>query len=227
MKMTRETFLLIENYMKECMRDSAHDKEHIYRVLYTALEIAGTEEGVDYDVLITSCLLHDIGRGEQFENPKLCHALVGADKAFVFLKDRGFETGFCEKVRHCIAAHRYRRENEPESIEAKILFDADKTDVVGAVGIARTLLYKGNVGEPLYTVTDGIVSDGAGDTEPSFMQEYKYKLEGIYSRFYTAKGAEIAKSRQAVAVGFYEALYGEVSKAYIDGTAKLNKILEE
>lgn len=224
--MTKETFLLIEDYMKECMRDSAHDKEHIYRVLYTALEIAVTETGVDYDVLITSCLLHDIGRGEQFENPKLCHALVGADKAFGFLKSRGFETEFCEKVKHCIAAHRYRRENRPESVEAKILFDADKIDVCGAVGIARTLLYKGEVGEPLYTVNDGRVSDGTGDVSPSFMQEYKYKLEGIYERFYTAKGCEIARSRQAAAVGFYEALYNEVSGGYESGPAKLEKILE-
>ncbi len=224
--MTRETFLLIENYMKECMRDSAHDKEHIFRVLYTALEIAGTETGVDYDVLITSCLLHDIGRGEQFENPKLCHALVGADKAFEFLKSRGFETEFCEKVKHCIAAHRYRRENRPESMEAKILFDADKIDVCGAVGIARTLLYKGEVGEPLYTVNDGRVSDGTGDASPSFMQEYKYKLEGIYERFYTARGSEIARSRQAAAVGFYGALYNEVSGGYEKGPAKLEEILE-
>ncbi len=48
--MTRETYILIENYMKMCMQDSAHDKEHVYRVLYTALEIAEVEDNVDYDV---------------------------------------------------------------------------------------------------------------------------------------------------------------------------------
>ena len=45
-----------------CMGDSAHDKEHIYRVLYSALDIAQGEAGVDYDVLIAACLLHDIAR---------------------------------------------------------------------------------------------------------------------------------------------------------------------
>lgn len=55
--------------MLSCMEDSAHDKEHIYHVLYNALEIAKTEMNIDYDVLIASCLLHDIGRKEQFENP--------------------------------------------------------------------------------------------------------------------------------------------------------------
>lgn len=83
--MTKETYTMIESYMFSCMDDSAHDKEHIYRVLYNALEIAKTEADVDYDILITACLLHDVGRKEQFENPKLCHAMVGAEKAYQFL----------------------------------------------------------------------------------------------------------------------------------------------
>lgn len=58
--MKTENFSLFENYMISCMGDSAHDKEHIYRVLYNALDIASKEENVDYDVLICACLLHDI-----------------------------------------------------------------------------------------------------------------------------------------------------------------------
>jgi len=80
--MNRETYCLLENYMLSCMEDSAHDREHIYRVLFNALEIAETERGVDYDVLIGACLLHDIGRKEQFENHALCHAMVGSEKAY-------------------------------------------------------------------------------------------------------------------------------------------------
>ena len=79
--MNRGTYCLFENYMLFCMKDAAHDKEHIYRVLYNALEIAKTENNVNYDVLIAACLLHDIGRKEQFENPALCHATVGSEKS--------------------------------------------------------------------------------------------------------------------------------------------------
>ena len=82
--MDKCTFDLLENYMLACMEDTAHDKEHIYRVLFNALEIAKSEDAVDYDVLICACLLHDIGRKEQFENPQLCHAQVGAEKAYQF-----------------------------------------------------------------------------------------------------------------------------------------------
>ena len=122
------------------MKDSAHDKEHVYRVLYTALAIAKKEGKADVDVLIASCLLHDIGRQEQFADPKICHARAGAKKAYDFLKENGFSDEFSKKVSQCILTHRYRRSNLPESLEAKILFDADKIDVAGAVGIARTLV---------------------------------------------------------------------------------------
>ncbi len=225
--MDKNTYTLLENYMISCMEDSAHDKEHIYRVLYTALEIAAKEEDVDYDILITSCLLHDIGRKEQNENPKLCHAVVGGEKAYKFLTEQGFDSEFAGKVRDCITTHRFRKGNPPESLEAKILFDADKLDVTGAVGIARTLVYKGQFADPLYLMKpDGSVSDGTGDEQSSFFQEYKFKLENLYGRFLTARGAEMAAERQQAAVDFYNNLYREVSEPYIKGSNSLNDILK-
>lgn len=224
--MTKETYLLLENYMLSCMEDSAHDKEHVYRVLYTALEIAKTIPDVNYDILISACLLHDIGRKEQFENSSLCHAKVGAEKAYRFLTENRFDGKFAEEVKQCIVTHRFRNDNLPQSIEAKILFDADKADVCGAIGIARTLLYKGQVSEPLYSLSpDGQVSDGSGDTMPSFFQEYKYKLESIYSAFFTSRGKEIAMERQDAAVSFYQNLLREVGSVYQNGTKMLAELL--
>ena len=139
--MTNNLYKTIEQYMLSCAGDSAHDAEHIYRVLYNSLAIAKTETTVDYDILITACLLHDIGRPDQFANPKLCHAQVGADKAKVFLENLGMSPAFIESVCHCIRTHRFSNRLQPETLEAKILFDADKLDVTGALGIARTLEY--------------------------------------------------------------------------------------
>ena len=224
--MNKETYCLLENYMLDCMDDSAHDKEHIYRVLYNALEIAKDESDVNYDVLIASCLLHDIGRKEQFENPAVCHAVAGADKAYRFLLDQGFEGCYAEQVRQCIQAHSYRKDNPAQSLEAKILFDADKLDVAGAIGIARTLLYKGIVSEPLYSVLpNGVVSTGENDTAPSFFQEYKFKLENIYSKFYTEKAKEIAEERRRIAAEFYSCLYQEVNSAYQNGKSELDRVV--
>lgn len=225
--MNRETYFLLENFMLSCMEDTAHDKEHIYRVLYNGLEIAKTEKNVNYDVLIAACLLHDIGRKEQFENPALCHAAVGSEKAYKFLLEHGFDMCYAEHVKQCIQTHRYRKNNQPQSLEAKILFDADKLDVSGAIGIARSLLYKGIVSEPLYSVLpNGLVSTGENDDTPSFFQEYKYKLENLYSKFYTKKAAAMGKERQHIAVEFYNRLYEEVNSSYEDGINELNKIIK-
>lgn len=224
--MLGSTYRLIEQYMLMCMNDSAHDRDHVYRVLYTALDIANTENGVDADVLISACLLHDIGRREQFENPELDHAEAGAEKAFRFLTGNGFQEDFAAKVRECIRSHRYRSEALPESIEAKILFDADKIDVSGAIGIARTLMYSGQTSRPLYLLlSDGPVSDGTNDRSPSFLREYKYKLENVYSRFYTKRGFEIAKQRQKAAAEFYNSIFHEADFSYRSGADKLGRYI--
>lgn len=225
--MKKETYKMIEGYMLSCMTDSAHDPEHIYRVLYSALQIAKTEENVDYDVLITACLLHDIGRKEQFEDSALCHAEVGAKKAYQYLLNNGFSDDFAQKVKRCIITHRFRKSRQPETLEAKILFDADKLDVTGAMGIARTLMYKADMQEPIYRLLpDGTVSDGTDDTEPSFFREYKVKLEKLYDRFYTEAGAQMAQQHQAVAAAFYEELYRQVSTGYCAGRDMLNSLLK-
>lgn len=226
--MIKGNYVLWENYMLSCMDDSAHDREHIYRVLYTALDIARTEQDVDYDVLVCACLLHDIGRKEQYENPAVCHAKAGADKAHAFLLKNHFTKEFADRVSRCIRVHRFRRDCQPQSIEEKILFDADKIDVTGAIGIARTLLYKGKVSQPLYSLTsDGQVSDGTEDSQESFFQEYKYKLEGIYDFFYTGRGREIANGRRAAAVDFYQSMLQEVRAPYYEGRELLCGLLED
>ena len=226
--MNDKTYNLLENYMQAEMGDSAHDKEHVYRVLYTALQLAKTESGVDYDVLIAACLLHDVGRKEQFANPSLCHAEVGGDKAYGFLVEKGFAPEFAERVKRCIVTHRFRKNNPPQSIEAKLLFDADKIDTVGALGIARSLQYSGMMNEPLYTKKpDGTVSDGTNDSESSFFGEYKFKLVNVYSRFYTESGRQLALSRQSASEDFYNALLAECSAPYLDGRNELNKHIDK
>jgi uncharacterized protein len=223
---TREQFDDIEAYMVACMKDSAHDKEHVYRVLYVALDIALTEENVDTDVLVAACLLHDIGREEQYLDPAVDHALAGGEKAYEFLSFNGWSERRAQHVKDCIETHRYRTDRQPRSLEAKIVFDADKIDATGTLGIARTLLYKAGENEPLYSLyPDGSVSDGSGDSGPSFFQEYKFKLEKLYDRFYTKRAAEIAASRQKSASGFYESMLREVRSSYDPGRGILKGLL--
>ena len=225
--MNRATYAKLESFMRNCMGDSAHDCEHIYRVLNNALVIAKDIPDIDYDILIAACLLHDIGRVEQIENPELCHAAIGCEKAYHYLVNNGFSDSFAQKVKDCIRTHRFRKNDQPQSLEAKILFDADKLDVVGAIGIARTLVYRGTVSSPLYTrLPNGSISNGDGDTEDSFFKEYHFKLTKLYDRFYTAKGKELALQRRKAANDFYESLYKECTELDQRRHTMLHNILE-
>lgn len=209
--MTETQFQTIETYMLQCLGDSAHDAEHIYRVLQNAKAIAKTERDVNEDILITACLLHDIGRPEQFADPALCHAQVGAEKARAFLTGLGLETAFIEAVCHCIRTHRFSNRATPQTIEAKILFDADKLDVTGPLGIARTLQYQGKHDYPLYTrLSDGSIAN-TEDAEKSFFQEYHRKLKKLYDGFLTEEGKRLAEAYRTAAEAFVDALFRQVS----------------
>lgn len=203
--MNPDTLATIQSYMKKCMTDSAHDLFHIYRVLNYAKIIAVHEQSVDDEILTTACLLHDIGRQIQFQSPNLCHAEEGAKMANSFLLDLGWKNERAAWVASCIYTHRFRANNPPESIEAKILFDADKLDVTGAIGIARTLLYKGQVYEPIYTLNQNntICTSQCPNSPESFIKEYNFKLKKLYNHFYTKTAKTIALSRQPIAEQFF------------------------
>lgn len=212
--MTREMYQQIEQHMLACMDagDLAHGPEHVYRVLNAAMEIADNEDPLhtDYDVLICASLLHDIGRRAQTENPVLDHAVVGADMAETFLTGLGFSADFAARTADCIRAHRYRGESTCETLEAKILYDADKLDATGALGIARTLLYGGAHGEPLYSRNEhGAISDGRTDAVDSFCHEYNFKLKKLYTQFNTRTAASMAAKRRKIAQDFYEQILDE------------------
>jgi len=218
--MTKIEFNAIETFMLSHMTDAAHDPQHIYRVLNAAVDIARHEAAngtqVEMDVVMAAALLHDIGRERQFADPTLCHAQVGGGMAQDFLAARGWLPERARQVRACINTHRFRKSNPPISIEAKIIFDADKLDAVGAVGIARTLIYKGQVNDKLYALNDAgeVVTDCPGAEYNSFFQEYNYKLKKLYDNFYTTRGQELAAGRKKTAEDFYNGLVAEITESH-------------
>jgi len=200
--------------------DMAHDRHHILRVLNAALDIYKHEEKVDFDVLVAACLLHDIGREKQFEDlEKHCHAKIGGEMAYEFLLSIDWSKERALHVKDCIVSHRYRVNIPPETIEAKILFDADKLEVAGAIGIARTLMYSSPIKEPLYILDDdgNIITSGGGAEVSSFFQEYNYKLSKAHNSLFTKRAKEIAYERQKTAADFYKGLADEIKRNYENG----------
>lgn len=226
--MDRAEFQAIEGYMLQQMADMAHDAQHVYRVFYTALDITGRETEADRDIVAAAALLHDVGRAAQARDPALCHAQVGSEMAYRFLtRELGWDEGRAGHVRACVLTHRFRSDRPPESLEAKIVFDADKLDVTGAIGVARTLMYGGQVGQGLYRLDqDGKVLTGA-ETAPSFFREYNFKLRGIAGGLYTRRARELVRGRQKAADDFYGALLAEVTGSLERGRLALDGLLRE
>jgi uncharacterized protein len=214
--MEKSMYKIIEEFMYVCMKDTAHDPEHIFRVLYQSLNIASRRtEDINYDVLIASCLLHDIGREEQLKNQNICHAEVGGIMAKEYLLKNGWSEKNAEHVNKCISSHRFRGNNAPETLEAKILFDSDKLDVTGCLGIARTLMYKGTVGGKLYEVKNGEICFGENkNDEETFFKEYNVKLKNLYEKFYTKEAEEIAKVQKEIAQLFCDKLIKQIMETY-------------
>ena len=208
--MNAERYHLYEKHMISCMGDSAHDAGHVRRVLHAAVMMARSTPEANMDVVIAAALLHDIGREEQFRTGEN-HALVGERRAYAFLMEHGESEAFARHVADCIRTHRFRSDDPPASAEAKILYDADKLDVCGAVGVARTLMYQGHTDQPIYSVAqDGTVLPG-DEKAYSFYREYRHKLQNISSRFITPEGRRMARRRAENASPFNESLRAEVA----------------
>jgi len=198
------------------MKDSAHDPEHIFRVLYLSLNIASKmTEKINFDVLIASCLLHDIGREQQYKNHNKCHAKTGGKMAKKFLLKNGWSEKDSEHVKNCISSHRFRGNNIPRTIEAKILFDSDKLDAAGCLGIARTLMYEGVVGDNLYEIKNDKICFGENKNDKdTFLKEYNFKLKNLYDNFYTKEAVEMAENQKECAKLFYNNLTDQIKGIY-------------
>jgi len=196
-----------------------HDWTHIERVRALAVRI-GKKEKADLFVVEAAALLHDIGRKAEMESGGLfCHAEKGAEIAGIILKKLGLGEGEMANIVHCVGSHRYRKSNAPETIEAKVLFDADKLDSIGAVGIARIFLFAGNAGaRTLYTGNEKKLARDGKDysytKEDSALLEYYKKLRFIYKKILTKEGKIIARERQEFMDGFF-ARFGKEIKSLV------------
>jgi uncharacterized protein len=149
-----KVWIFTEKKMAE-NKDSAHNFEHVARVYNTALRLAKNEK-VNLDVIKVAALLHDIGGAlEQADHTgKTDHAIESARLAMPFLKDLGFPGDTIEHILACITTHRYRTTNRPSTLEAKIVFDADKLEALGAIGLARGFTWVGRNNAHIYRKVD-------------------------------------------------------------------------
>lgn len=188
----------------------SHDWTHTERVYNLSMHI-GKKEEADMEVLGLAAILHDIGREEQDRsNGKVCHAEKGAEQARKLLEKHNLEREKIEKIVHCIECHRFRNNKVPQSKEAKILFDADKLDSIGAVGIGRAFLFAGEIGAKLHNNDVEIEKTEAYSEDDTAYREFMVKLRKVKDSMLTKEGKRIAEERHDFMVAFFERLNKEV-----------------
>jgi len=188
--------------------DAVHDFDHVLRVLALAERLAEAE-GADLEIVRTATLLHDVARGR--EGPGGDHAQAGAEFARHLLVAQ--PAARVEAVAHAIAAHRFRGGPVPETLEARILHDADKLDAIGAIGVARAFAYGGLHGQRMWAEVPAEYAHSSGDAdrpEHTPVHEYMINLSKIRDRLMTASARHLADERHAYMVAFFERLALEV-----------------
>jgi len=188
-------------------RLSHHSKFHVERVYNLAVRIA-KEEKADLDVVKAAALLHDIARAMEDEGKIEDHATEGVKMARRVLEEAHFPKEKIEKVIYCIEVHRFKKGMKAESLEAKILQDADRLDILGAIGIATVFARGGWENNPIYdpSIPPKEKYDGKSLTSVNHIYEKILKVKDTIN---TNTAKEIAEERHKFVEQFLERLLKE------------------
>jgi len=191
------------------LEDGVHGFDHIERVYHLCEKLA-LAEGASLEMVRAAALLHDSQGSAPDGSERPNHHLLSAEFAGQVLKEEGWPVGQIQAVQHCIRAHRFRHNGEePATIEARVLFDADKLDVIGAIGVARTLAYALKAGTPFFSEPSRKFLQ-TGEEEPgevhSAYHEYLFKLRKISSLLLTKTGRQLAAKRQQFLNQYFDEL---------------------
>lgn len=200
------TIQQVKAFAKKCFSNAngSHDWDHSQRVSSLCMHI-GRAEGANLEVLKIAAYLHDVGRPhEDASRGAICHAKKGADIAHGFLEECPISQEDKANIIHCIRSHRFRGNHAPETLEARVLFDADKLDAIGAVGIGRAFLFAGEVGARLHNPYVDPENTQPYTEEDTAYREYKLKLSRIKDRMLTTEGRRMAQQRHAFMEAFFQ-----------------------
>jgi uncharacterized protein len=197
--------------------DPAHDFSHIIRVCQNA-QIIGKKEGADMLVLLFSALLHDAGsvsKGleDEIESEKRREVVLD------FLNKNGLPENILEKIIYAVEVHRFSKGIVPDTLEARILQDADRLDALGAVGIARVFMTGGTLGRALYNPFDPFCKNREPDDKKWNLDHFYRKLLKLESGMHTKTAREMASRRTEVLERYLSDLEQEIESEMKDETA--------
>lgn len=174
--------------------DGSHDAAHILRVFKNAMRIHATEGG-EQDVLVSAVLLHDCVSVEKNAPQRAQASRLAAEKAATILSEAGWPAAKIDAVSHAILTHSFSANIEPQTLEAKILQDADRLDAIGMVGAARCFYIGGRMGSSLYDPADPSAKNRPLDDKRYAIDHFETKLFRLADGFKTETGQALARER--------------------------------
>lgn len=190
---------------------TGHDWHHIQRVLNLSRHIQA-QEGGDLEIVELAALLHDIS-DHKFNGGKLD---AGGKIAFDFLTSIGYPEERAEKVRYIVDNISYKGANTEasmESLEGRIVQDADRLDAIGAIGIGRTFAYGGHKGQPMFdpelSPTLHNSFDEYANSKGTTINHFHEKLLLLKDRLNTETARKMGQERHDLMVKFLDDFMSE------------------
>jgi len=174
--------------------DGSHDIAHILRVFKNAMRIQA-KDGGDGRILTSAVLLHDCVAVEKNSPLRRQASALAAEKASAILHNLGWNSDDIAAVAHAVLTHSFSAGIPPETIEAKILQDADRLDAIGMIGAARCFYIAGRLGSGLYDPLDPAASNRALDDKRFAIDHFETKLFKLADQFQTPTGRSLARER--------------------------------
>jgi uncharacterized protein len=190
--------------------DGSHDRSHLLRVWRNATSIAAREPGCDRTVLTAAVILHDCVAVEKNSPQRSMASRLAASRARAILSDMGWDAARIDAAAHAIEAHSFSAGIAPETVEARIVQDADRLDAIGAIGIARCFYVAGRMGSGLYDPEDPQAVHRDLDDRRFALDHFGAKLFKVAGNFQTKAGQALADARTRTMRDFVAALLDEI-----------------
>jgi uncharacterized protein len=174
--------------------DAAHDTMHVRRVVANARTLA-TAEGADFAIVLPAAWLHDCVIVPKDSPDRTRASRLAAAAAGDFLHGAGYPEAYLPAIQHAIEAHSFSARIPPRTLEAQVVQDADRLDALGAVGIARTLMLGGAMGQPLYDADEPFPIARIADDRRNVLDHFFVKLLTLSGTMQTKAGRDEAARR--------------------------------
>ena len=198
-----------DEVIKIMNNDTAHDFDHVMRVYNNAQKIV-KKENANPKLILSAVLLHDIVSYSKSSKRSKFSSIDSAKKSKIILKKYGFTNDEIIVISDAIAEHSFSQNKIPQTLEGKILQDADRLDALGAIGIARVFATSGSLNRSFYNIDDPFCNKRNPDDDIWAVDHFFNKLLKLEFTMNTKSGKIEAKKRTKVLKVFLKQLKSEI-----------------